>query len=181
MSQIGKMRGIRAMFFSGCTLLVVLAAAAAMREDDAETTVILVRHAEKAMAPGDDPALSEAGRKRADALRRVLEKADVSAIYATQYQRTQQTVEPLAKALKIPVTKMEAAGTEKLVAQIRQKHGGETVLVAGHSNTVPEIMKALGVGQPPTIGDGDFDNLFVVTISKTGPSRLLHLQYGKDN
>ncbi|MBK8270366.1 MAG: histidine phosphatase family protein [Planctomycetes bacterium] len=125
--------------------------------------------------------MSEAGRKRAEALRHVLEKAGVTAIYATQYQRTQQTVGPLAKSLKIPVIKMDAAGTEKLVARIRQKHGGETVLVVGHSNTVPEIMRAFGVAQPPVLADGDFDDLFVVTVSKSGPSRLLHLKYGKDD
>lgn len=149
-----------------------------MHEDSAETTVILVRHAEKAVVPGDDPPLSEAGGKRAAALRHALEKSGVSAIYATQYRRTQQTVEPLAKALKITPKQLDAAKPEALVAQIRQKHRGGTVLVAGHSNTIPEIIDALGAPHAPDIEDRDYDDLFVVTIPKGGPVRLLHLQYG---
>lgn len=163
--------------FCACTLLAVFAAAAT-RESSDETTVILVRHAEKAAAPADDPPLSESGRKRAAALRHALEKAGVSEIYATQYQRTQQTVEPLAQALKIPVTQIDAASTEKLVAQIREKHRGKTVVVAGHSNTIPDIMKALGAAQSPAIAETDFDNFFVLSVAESNPTTLLHLRYG---
>ncbi len=157
---------------------VAVYAATNAREESKPTTVILVRHAEKAAEGGDNPALSEQGRKRANALRHALEKARVSAIYATQYQRTQQTVQPLADALKIPVTQIDAADAKKLVAQIREKHRGETVVVAGHSNTVPGLIKALGASDAPAIADGDYDNLFVVTFAENTPAQLLHLRYG---
>lgn len=151
---------------------------ATTRDDRADTTtVILVRHAEKAAVPGDDPPLSESGRRRAAALKHVLEKSGLSAIFTTQYQRTQQTVEPLAKSSKIPVTQINAARMESLVAQI-QKHRGETVLVAGHSNTIPAVIKALGDERAPPIADSDFDDLFILTVIKGEPARLLHLQYG---
>lgn len=176
--QIRKQHRIRNLCSSVCILLVALATAAAMREDTGDTTVILVRHAEKAVVSSDDPPLSEAGRKRAAALRHVLEKAGVSAIYATQYQRTQQTVEPLAKAMKVTTAKVDAAKPETLVSEIRQRHRGKTVVVAGHSNTIPEIIDALGAPNAPDIEDADFNDLFVVSIPKTGPVRLLHMQYG---
>ena len=163
--------------FGVCTALAVFAATNAPQENK-PTTIIFVRHAEKAAVTGDDPPLSEAGIKRAAALRHVLEKSGVSAIYATQYQRTKQTVEPLAQALKIPITQIDAKSTEILVAQIREKHRGATVVVAGHSNTVPAIIKALGAAEAPAIADDVFDNFFVLTIAEKSPARLLHLRYG---
>ncbi len=177
MDQMTRRPRFRHLILSACTLVVVFGAAAALREDARDTTVILVRHAEKAVVSGDDPPISEAGKKRAAALKHALEKAGVSAIFATQYQRTQQTVEPLAKAVKVAVTQIDAAKTESLVAQIQKLRGG-TVLVAGHSNTIPQIIKALGVNEAPAIADSDYDDLFVVAISKSQPARLLHLQYG---
>jgi broad specificity phosphatase PhoE len=177
MLQIRKPHCLINLSFCACALLAVFVAAAT-REGSDETTVILVRHAEKAAAPADDPPLSESGRKRAAALRHALEKAGVSAIYATQYSRTQQTVEPLAQALKIPVTQIDAASTEKLVAQIREKHRGKTVVVAGHSNTLPGVIKALGAAESPAIAEADFDNLFVLSVTESGPAKLLHLRYG---
>lgn len=178
MDQMTTRPRFRHLILCACTLVGVFGAAAAMREDARDTTVILVRHAEKAVVPGDDPPISEAGKKRAAALKHALEKAGVSAIFATQYQRTQQTVEPLAKALKIAATQIDATKSEALVAQIRQKHRGGIVLVAGHSNTIPQIIKALGVNEAPAIADSEYDDLFVVTVSKSHPARLLHLQYG---
>lgn len=160
-----------------CSAFAVLAATNA-DDGNKSTTVILVRHAEKAAEGGDNPALSEQGRKRANALRHALEKAHVSAIYATQYQRTQQTVQPLADAVKTQVTQIDAADTKKLVAQIREKHRGETVVVAGHSNTVPAVMKAFGASDVPAIADGDYDNLFVLTFAEKAPVKVLHLRYG---
>ena len=177
-----KHRRLRNLAIGAGTLLFIFATMAAMREDRAETTtVILVRHAEKAVVQGDDPPLSETGHKRAAALRHTLEKAGVSAIFVSQFQRTQQTVEPLAKALKIAPKQIEAVKIDALVSQIRQKHRGETILIAGHSNTIPAILKTLEVNEIPTIADSDYDDLFVVTIPKSGPPRLLHLQYGEAN
>lgn len=180
MIQMRKKQQLHALSFIACALLVAWSAATVASEEAVETTVIVVRHAEKALAPGNDPPLSEAGQKRADSLRHALEKAGVSAIYATEYQRTQKTVEPLAKALKLPVTRMDAANTKELVTKIRKQHGGETVLVAGHSNTVPEIIKALGAAEAPVLAENDYDNLFVLTVSKKGTAKLLHLRYGAD-
>jgi hypothetical protein len=33
----------------------------------------------------------------------------------------------------------------------------------GHSNTVPDTIKALGIEAPPAIAETEFDNLFIVT------------------
>src|ERR1039457_4489310 len=116
-------------------------------------TVILVRHAEKAAAPADNPPLTADGRKRAEALATMLGSSGVTSIFVTDYLRTQQTAEPLASLLDLTPQRIGAKQTPDLVAAIRGHKDG-VVLVVGHSNTVPEIIAALG-GPAVTIEDGE--------------------------
>ena len=143
------------------------------------TTVILIRHAEKNTEPGNsDPDLSPAGQARAQELVRMFGDAGIKAIYVTQYKRTQQTVKPLADKLGLTPTAVEARNTAEVVKQIRAQHNGEVVFVAGHNNTVPEIIAALGGPKLPTIPETEYDNLFIVTIYRVGKAKVLQLKYG---
>jgi broad specificity phosphatase PhoE len=160
-------------------LTFLFLAVSALAEAPKVTTVIVVRHAEKAGPTGDVP-LSEAGRARALELARLLAGAGVTAIYDTQYIRTQQTAEPVAAALKL---KPVVAGTtatypQDLAGAIAKDHAGETVLVVSHSNTIPDVLHALGVADPPKIGDNQYDDLFVVTRVEGGAVKLVALRYG---
>ena len=143
------------------------------------TTVILVRHAEKNIEPDNpNPNLSPAGQQRAQELVRLLGRSGITAIYATQYARTQQTVQPLATALGIPVTQVDSKNTDELVRQITTTHRGGVVFLAGHNNTVPAIIGALGGGDYPTIPETEYDNMFVVTIYRYGKAKTIQLKYG---
>jgi broad specificity phosphatase PhoE len=143
------------------------------------TTVILVRHAEKKIEPNNpDPDLSPAGQARALELVRMLGGAGLNAIYGTQYKRTQQTAKPLADNLGLPVNVIDAKKTQDLVNSIRTTNRGQTILVVGHSNTVPEIVTALGGGSVPEIPDSDYDNMFIVTIYKSGSAKVTRIKYG---
>ncbi len=51
--------------------------------------------------------------------------------------------------------------------RILKEHAGDTVLVVGHSDTVPEIIDALGAGKVPEIADIEFDNLYIVDRDRT--------------
>ena len=159
-------------------LLLVILCAIALYPADKPTTVILVRHAEKAAASNapmsSDVDLSEVGQKRAACLANVLADANVTAIFTTEYKRTKQTGEPLAKKLNITPTVVKGADSDGLVAEI-QKHAGETVLVVGHSNTVPAVVKKLGGGDY-TIKDDEHDRMFVVTIAN-GSATTVALRY----
>ena len=138
-------------------------------------TVILVRHAEKAAAPADNPPLTAEGRQRAEALATMVSASGVTSIYVTEYLRTQQTAEPLASLLHLTPQRIGAKKTPDLVAAIRAQKDG-VVLVVGHSNTVPEIIAALG-GPTVKIEDSEYDSFFVLTISGKDVS-LLRLHYG---
>jgi broad specificity phosphatase PhoE len=147
-----------------------------------QTTVILVRHAEKADAPATDPPLTEVGQARAKRLADALKNAGVSAIYVTDFKRTQETAAPIAAALSVPTNTAVTAGgagqyAASLAQRIQKDHKGKTVLVVGHSNTTPEVIKALGGPALPVIPDSDYDNLFVVVIGADGKASLIRAKY----
>jgi phosphohistidine phosphatase SixA len=150
--------------------------------DEAKTpiTVILVRHAEKKVVPPEnkDPDLSLAGLARAQELARIFGDTGIAAIYATQYKRTQQTVKPLAGKLGLTVSKVEAKKTAELVKEIRSRNTGQVIFIAGHNNTVPEIIAALGGPQLPIIPEEEFDNLYILTVLSDGSAKLLKMKYG---
>lgn len=126
------------------------------------TTVILVRHAEKESEPADDPNLNVTGQVRAQILANVLADKGISAIYATNYRRTQQTAEPLATKLNIKPVLIDDA---RAVAEaIVSKNAGQTVLVVGHTNTIPEIIRQLDGGEINLIAENEFEKMFIVTV-----------------
>jgi broad specificity phosphatase PhoE len=139
----------------------------------------LVRHAEKAVVPPEnkDPDLSATGLARAEGLKKMFGDAGIAAIYATQYKRTQQTTKPLAEKLGLQVTQVEAKNTSELVKQIRARTSGGVIFVAGHNNTVPEIIAALGGPKLPIIPETEYDNLYILTVLGDGSAKLLKLKY----
>jgi len=144
------------------------------------TTLILVRHAEKVIDPNNpDVDLNADGQDRAQELVRMFGDSGINAIYATQYKRTQETVKPLADRLGLPINQVNAKNTGDLLAHIRAQHSGQTIFVAGHNNTVPEIIAAAGGPQFPNIPESEYDNLFIITIYRTGKAKIVKMKYGK--
>lgn len=152
--------------------------------DEPPTVVIVIRHAEKATGQGDNPSLSPTGVRRAHALVAALGGADVKAIYSTQFNRTRETVDPLAKDLDLRVTELmineSNAGTyhTALASEIRAKHRGETVVVVGHSNTVPLIVQALSGKLVEPIEESEYDRIYMVVLSGSGEGRVISVRYG---
>ncbi len=143
------------------------------------TTVILIRHAEKIIDPNNsDPDLSPAGLARAQELARMFGESGINAIYATQYKRTQESVRPLADRLGLPVSLVDSKKTPELIKQLLSDHRGQTILVAGHNNSVPEIIAALGGPTYPTIPETEYDNLYLVTVYRTGKAKVVKMKYG---
>lgn len=136
----------------------------------AQKLVYVVRHAERADggagtgamtgAPAD-PLLSAAGEARASRLASLLADAGIKAIFVTEFKRTQDTGKPLAAKLGITPRLVPSRETNSLVAALQKDHANDIVLVIGHSNTLPAILKALG-GPDVTIADGDYDSLFII-------------------
>lgn len=161
--------------------------------------LILVRHADKASQPADDPALTAAGAKRAQDLAGALRTAGVTAIITTQLNRTRATAQPLATELGI-VPEIVSVGERALVSnptadakfpaeviaaraeyvrtleQVVRRHSG-VVLVVGHDWSAPGLIAALGGPQLPNICSSVYDNMFILT-SVQGKTNLIRTRYG---
>jgi broad specificity phosphatase PhoE len=144
----------------------------------APAPVYLVRHTEKHLDQGDDPDLTVAGRTRAAALVERLPRR-VGAVLVTQYRRTWQTGAPVAAARSIPVIEHPAEDFDGFVSIVDA--GDASALVVGHSNTLPELLRRLGVDQPPSMDEVAYGNLYVVRRSRDGSrARVRVLRFGDD-
>jgi 2,3-bisphosphoglycerate-dependent phosphoglycerate mutase len=138
----------------------------------ADPFVLIVRHAEK-IDNSDDAELSPAGQARAQVLARLLKDAHITAIFTSERKRTQETAAPLSKSIGVAPTIVPAKDYAALVSKLRQAEGA--ALVVGHGNTIPDIIKALGVETPVQIPDDDYTDLFVIALQEK--PQLLRLHY----
>jgi len=153
-------------------------------ESQATTTIIFVRHAEQTSHEEVDPPLSDAGRRRVVELTRQLVDADVvagiDAIYATNYKRSTETAAELSERLDLPINIYNADDTEIVLEEILKNHKGKIILVVGHSNTVPELIANLGASKKvPPIAQGEFDNIYIISIPWFGKTKTIRLRYGE--
>src|SRR5436853_2107543 len=124
-------------------LVLVLSICALASAASAEPFIVLVRHAEKAANDPKDPDLSPDGRVRSELLAKMVKDAGISAIFVTEFKRTQETAEPTAKISGVKPTIVGGKDTAGLLARFRELKGN--ALVVGHGNTIPDIIKALGI------------------------------------
>ena len=144
----------------------------------APLTVFVVRHAEKGPEP-TDPGLTEAGKRRAEELARALKEVGVSALFATEFKRTQETVAPLSAASGVQPTLLPARDVAGLVAALRALPAGSRAVVASHSNLVHLIVAELSGAKVPELSDLDYDRLVVVTVTGHGQGSAVVLRYGE--
>jgi len=158
-------------------LLSLFAIAPAVPADAGpDARIFLVRHAEK-QATGADPALSEAGRIRAQELAGLLQEAGIGHIYSTDLARTRDTAAPLAGRLGLPVTIYDWDAMDVLAAELTEP--GRISLVVGHSDTTPELVGLLG-GDPgePIDEPEEYDRLYLVTVAADGAVTSELRRYG---
>ncbi len=150
----------------GSGLLALACVAALAPAPVAAGAVFIVRHAEKQSEANEkEVPLSEAGRARARRLAEALRDAKIAAIYSTDTVRTLSTAEPLARAGKLTPGLYDANAPDAaslLAARIAKEHGGENVLVVGHSNTIGPLVAALGCSDEVKVGPQEYDGLWIV-------------------
>ena len=141
------------------------------------TSAFVVRHAEKQDCPPPQDQqcpLTTDGESRAQTLAAILSNSGVSGVLSTNTVRTFETANNTAQQAGLNVQTYGAPA--EAVQLIKGNHRGQTVLVVGHSNTVPQIIQGLGIDSIPMVGN-QFNNLFLVTIAPTGEASLTHLKY----
>ncbi len=161
---------------------LALPTGASAQQASGEKLVFIVRHAEKANATEQDPALSESGRARAVALAAALRDAGVNEVFVTQRKRTRETAAVLTEARQLTAhvvpfgasTPDHAAAVATAVRQAK----GHAVLVVGHSNTVTLIVAALGGPRLPELCDAEYANLFIVRLPARGSPTFVRAHFG---
>jgi 2,3-bisphosphoglycerate-dependent phosphoglycerate mutase len=133
------------------------------------TTFILIRHAEKDLTQSTpDPDLSAQGKVRANTLTNLLKQTDIQAVYSTDFKRTRQTLEPLATARSLTINIYDPRKNSDIDA-ILEKHEGQTILVSGHSNTIPQFANyLLGEEKYKPLEDDEYGNIIIVSVTARG-------------
>lgn len=147
------------MRLSGLLVITLSAlAACATMAAPAPANHYVMRHLEK--AAGADPGLTETGAAHAARLPALLADDPPAAIYVSTTRRARETAAPLAAALGLTPNEYDPRDTPALIARVRAETG--SVLIVGHSNTVPDIVEQLGGTRPAEIPEDRFGDIWRV-------------------
>jgi 2,3-bisphosphoglycerate-dependent phosphoglycerate mutase len=160
-------------------LILLLMVAVEAKAQQTITTFVLIRHAEKDLTQStNDPDLAPEGKQRATKLAEVFAESEVTAVYSTPYKRTRQTVIELASRKNLPVNTYDA-NSEADIDKMLAEHRGGTIVVTGHSNTIPWFAnKLIGMEKYRPLEDGDYNNLWIISVVEKGKvAKLMWLNY----
>jgi broad specificity phosphatase PhoE len=162
-------------------IIIAIALVAFAYRSVTTTTVILVRHAEKALGTIEDPPLAPEGEQRSERLAQMFGErtgaGHLDAIYVTNTRRTQQTAAPLAARLRLVPIVLSATDLSGTASRLVRDHRGGTVLYLGHSNTLPQLIRELSGKQIEKIPDDDFGEIYVLSVPRFGGASLVRLRY----
>lgn len=133
------------------------------------TTIYLVRHAEKVDSSSNSD-LTDLGKQRARTFAQLLQGAEVSHVFSTPYLRTRSTAEPTALDHQLSIEEYDPNNGAELVEQLRTLAG--TILVTGHSNTIPGLVNLLTGENFDNLDERVFDKVYVVTLENGSYSKL---------
>jgi len=160
----------------GILVYALLALCGIVAPVEAQEVVYVVRHAEQ-QGMTADASLTDAGHRRARALAVILEHAGITAVYSSELLRTRQTAQPLADALGLEIQQVQRTDIDGLVTRIRREAPHGRVLIVGHTQTIPLILRALGHPDEIVIDMDDYDDLFLVVPDRSTQPVLLRLRF----
>ena len=183
MEENRRRRRLRRRIIASAAFLAIALSLSWFFESQATTTVIFVRYANLLAGDAANPGLSAAGRRRASELARVVGDIDVvagvDAIFATQYRKSQETADPLAQKLQLPVQVVEASNIRGLADMILQEYKGKIVLVVTDAEALPQLIRRFqGSKKLPPMADSEHDNLYIVSIPWYGKVKTLRVKFG---
>ena len=153
---------------SRCLFIAVLFAftltlAAQSQDGPKNATVLIIRHAEDA---GSGHGLSPRGQERAEAYKNYFQNFTVEskrrkpdavlvAADSKQSHRPRLTVEPFAKAAKLPIdSRFGNKQPTDLADGLRANHQGKVLLICWHHGQIPALLRALGAAPETLLPNG---------------------------
>jgi len=157
-------------------LLLIVSSFLSVQAQSKTTTIIIIRHAEKEIITGDaqmkaDPPLSAEGKTRAENLVTALKEFSPSGVFSTNYERTRATLAPLSKKLGLEIQLYDARNQQPFSEKLKAMEGS-TIVIAGHSNTVPRLVNLL-IGDSSKYADLDdsvYNKIYIVRITEGIPT-----------
>lgn len=123
-----------------------------------------------------DPQLSEQGHRRAKAFAHMFSLLTPEAIYSSNYHRTLSTAKPMAEQKGLSVQVYDPRGQPAFLDKIIKDHRAGTVVIVGHSNTVPfAVNYLLGKKVVEEMSETEYNKVFVVNVQHDGTASLLPL------
>jgi 2,3-bisphosphoglycerate-dependent phosphoglycerate mutase len=155
------------------SLLLIVFASSIVSVSAQEQTFLLFRHAEKDTSPTADkknPNLMETGKARADKLLQMLKVYKPQEVYSTIYNRTRQTVMPLAietyEAFRLKIEIYDSSEQPAFVDKLILSNSKCTVIV-GHSNTIPALANLLvRETKYKELADSEYNKLWIIRLKK---------------
>lgn len=142
------------------------------------TTIIFVRHAERAEDGTRNPPISKEGKERAVNLYHSLSEYNIKAIYSTAYKRTMMTAGPTADSLGIEVQEYGFDDVTGFLTKVISENSGFSVLIVGHSNTTPSLTNmVLGEKKFEQIEESEYGDMFIVTTIEFGKGTVVLAEF----
>lgn len=139
-------------------------------------TIVLVRHAEKATDDPSNPDLLPEGYERANRLADHFRDWNFDQIYTTKYKRCMLTVQPTAIQNRLEMDFYNVDNLFEFAEQLKQSEH-ESILIAGHSNTNPQLINYLiDEYVYEELPFNEYDGIYIVTLAK-GKSDVKILRY----
>jgi len=163
-------------FFVFLVIVLSLNINSSMGQTEDLTRLMFIRHAEKIEFSGMDPQLTEEGKERSERWAEFFNKRGIDAIYSTKTKRTLSTAAPISELTNIDIIVYDAKTVDiKLLVKVNK---GKTILIVGHSNTIPKMVnKLLGEEKYALIEDDNYGNLYIVTIENgKANAGLMHIK-----
>jgi 2,3-bisphosphoglycerate-dependent phosphoglycerate mutase len=162
------MKCLRNVVYGSLCLLLVTFSIRDVRAQERITTFILLRHAEKSVDGTENPALASIGQERAGRLAALLQHQPIHAVYSTDSKRTISTVKPIAEKRNLSIQLYKPFKDDEIQKMVNENRGG-TVLVVGHSNSIPWTVNILtGSSEYKDLADNEYDKLFIVDVAEKG-------------
>ncbi len=145
--------------------------------DEKTTVFVFVRHAEKE-TNNSDPNLSEAGKARAKRLAELLKNLNINRIGFSNTKRAQATAEPLLSIINCSSDVYTKTVIEPYLLSTMEACKGKTILVVGHSDSIPEMINILaGEKKISEIPENEYDNLYIVSVMDKGNAKVMTYKY----